>query len=132
MAGDAENKPDVFHGRGTVLPPGTFPPKASLSAGKVTITIEAAPGENDGLFARDEKGKVILDENDNPVPAVSENMVAKCVYPDGFTKNHQTNSPQDLVAKILVQLRSHYGVTEAKVVSLPEALTAGAIIELEI
>lgn len=123
---------EVLSGTAVILPPGSVAPKASLPSGTITITVESAPGENDGLFARDANGNVILDAESNPTPAVSENVVAKCVYPDGFTKNHQTNSPADLVGKIINQLRSYYGVTEAKVISLPEAVTAGATFEMEI
>ena len=69
-------------GTGTVLPGA---PSASLPAGKLVITIEAAPGENDGIEG-----------------AVSENVMARCVYPDGFVRNHQTNSPEDLFGSSLI------------------------------
>jgi hypothetical protein len=105
-------------GSGTVLPGQST---ASLPAGSVTITIEAAPGENDGLF--DAQGN----------PAVSENVMARCVYPDGFIKNHQTNSPQDLFGKVVNMLRNRYGVTgDITMVSLPDAVTAGSKIEVNI
>lgn len=100
---------------GAVLPPGSVPPVATLPPGKVTVTVESAPGENDGIEG-----------------ATSENVVAKCVYPDGFTKNHQTNSPQDLAVKVLNTLRSRYGVAEVNVTKLPEQVVAGATIELEV
>jgi hypothetical protein len=108
----------IPNGRGTVLPGS---PVASLPAGKAVISIEAAPGENDGLFDQDGK------------PAVSENVMAKCVYPDGFVKNHQTSSVTDLFGKVATQLRNRYGVTgEIKVLKLPDEVKAGTTIEVEI
>jgi hypothetical protein len=103
----------MLSGSGTVLPGS---PSASLPPGKVVVTIEAAPGENDGIEG-----------------AASENVMARCVYPDGFVKNHQTNSPEDLFGKVANQLRNRYGVTgEINVVKLPDEVTAGATIEMEI
>lgn len=103
----------MLSGSGTVLPGS---PSASLPAGKVVVTIDAAPGENAGIEG-----------------AVSENVMARCIYPDGFPKNHQTNSPQDLFGKVVNILRNRYGVTgDVKVVKLPPAVVEGATIELEI
>jgi len=99
-------------GTGTVTPSS---PITTLPAGKLTITIEAAPGENDGIEG-----------------AVSENVVARCLYPD-FVKNHQTNSVTDLFAKVCNTLRNRFGVTgDIKVIKMPDALTAGSTFELEI
>lgn len=101
-------------GNGLVLPSGA--PAAPLPSGSIVITIEAAPGENDGIEG-----------------ATSENVVARCVYPDGFVKNHQTNGVEDLLGKVFGQLRGRYGVTgDIKVTSLPDAVEAGATIEVEV
>lgn len=103
----------ISSGTGVIVPGA---PVASLPAGKNVITIDAAPGENDGIEG-----------------AVSENVIARCVYPDGFVKNHQTNSVTDLFTKVTNQLRNRYGVTgDIKVIKLPDAVIAGATIEVEI
>lgn len=107
-------------GTGTVLAPGMAAPVASLPPGKTIITIESAVGENDGLLDKDGK------------PAVSENLMVRCVYPDGFAKSHQVAKPEDLAPRVTGILRGRYGVTgEIKIIKLP-ALKAGETIEVEI
>ena len=88
----------------------------SLPAGTHTITIESAKGENDGIEG-----------------AVSENLMARCVYPDGYTKSHQVKTVEDLAARVIVVLRSHFGVEgDIHIASLPESLSAGQSLTVEI
>jgi len=117
---------------GVALAPGLAAPAAGLATGKYSITFESAVGENDGLFVRDEKGDLVLD-NGEPIPAESEHLMVKLVYPGGYTKNHQAATPEDLVSKVVGVLRGRYGVpSEIKIAALPKQLAAGAAIEVEV
>jgi hypothetical protein len=100
-------------GRGTVLPGS---PDAEPLSGTVTVAIESAPGENDGIEG-----------------AVSESKMARCVYPDGYVKNHQVNTPQDLADKVIAQIRGRYGnAGDITVTKLPAAIEAGETLTLEV
>src|SRR4051812_15695951 len=116
-------------GSGAVIP---GEPVASLPAGTVTVTVESAVGENDGLFVRDENGELVLDSGEK-VPATSENLMARCVYPDGFVKNHQVKTTADLAEKVLLTIKNRYGVAgDVTVTAMPEAVATGATIVMEV
>jgi hypothetical protein len=118
-------------GDGTVLAPGMADPVATLPEGAITVTIDAVVGENDGLFVRDENGNLVLEDGE-PVPAPSENFMVRCVYPDGFAKNHQVATPADLAPKVIGILRGRFGKAgEINVLSLPEELAVGQTLTLE-
>lgn len=119
-------------GIGAHIAPELNKPVASLSAGEQTITIEHVSGENDGLFQQDDQGNLVLDKNKAPIPAKSGRFMVKCVYPDGFAKNHQVTTPQDLAAQVLPVLRFRYGATECNITRLPDSLTAGSTLTVEV
>jgi hypothetical protein len=80
--------------------PSNPPAEPLLDAGQHSITITAIRGENDGL----------IDAEGNP--AISEHQEVTCEYPDGFTKNHQVASQEDLYSRIATVLRNQYGIAE--------------------
>lgn len=105
-------------GIGTVLPEGTIPMRHGLTDGAAEVRIEAVDPEN----GYDETGK--------PVP--SDHMHARCVYPCGFVKDHQVKDVEDLLPKVVSQLRGRYGVQEVKITKAPKSLAAGGIIAVEV
>jgi hypothetical protein len=98
---------------GAVLPAGTLPIQARLSPGKHKITIKTA----------DPVGS-------NP----ADGVYACCVYPDGWSKDHQVmpDNISGLFEKVVGQLRGRYGASEVKLASAPNAVKAGALFEVEV
>lgn len=82
---------------GSVLPAGTLE-KISLD-GAVELTLKIAEySDQDGM------------------------QIAQVVYPDGFVKNHQTETVEDLLGKVSNQLRGRYGVVKFDIDKVPGAL----------
>jgi hypothetical protein len=102
---------------GTVLPPGTAAPKI-LTPGEAKILVEAVDPEN----GYDAEGK----------PRPSEHFMARCVYPDGWVKAHQVKTIEDLLPRIVNQLRWRFGITEVKFIQTPSELKAGVTITVEV
>lgn len=104
-AGVATTQADVIHveAKGLVLPPGAQSPVASLAAGEHTVTVEAIC--DDGLI--------------------------RCVYPDGFVKHHQAESMEDLLGKIVNNLRARYGVWDVQFTGIPKDIAAGQVITIQ-
>lgn len=88
---------------GAVLPPGTAPAAAELSAGGYEVRI-------DGF---DDSGLI------------------RCVYPDGFIKHHQAETVEELAGKVASQIKGRYGASEVKFTSAPKALKAGQAFSVE-
>lgn len=105
-------------GSGLVLGPGLVPPSEPLTPGPCRVVIEAVHPENG--YAAD----------GTPVPG--EHDMVRCVYPGGFARSHQVKGVQDLLPKVVNQIRPRYGFAEAIVTAAPEALASGAAIELEV
>lgn len=113
-----------------LIAPGT--PQSSLVPGKYSVKLTKAVGENDGLFATDEKGEHVLVDG-KPVPATSEFMMVTCVYPDEFIKSHQVKDTTDLVSKATSLLRNRYGITgNINVLKAPSELKENTSIDIEI
>jgi hypothetical protein len=93
----------VVEAKGLVLPPDAQSPVASLPAGEHTVTIEAIC--DDGLI--------------------------RCVYPDEFVKHHQATSMEDLLSKIVRNLRARYGIWDVQFTSVPKDITAGQVITIQ-
>lgn len=64
---------------------------------------------------------------DNP----DDGFYAECVYPGGFTKDHQVKTSEELAPKIVNMLRGRYGVVSVNITTLPK-LGAGITIEAEV
>jgi hypothetical protein len=105
-------------GTGTVMPAGTLAASASLPSGKFTVTIVELHPEN----GYDAEGK----------PRPSEHLEALCVYPDGWERSHQIKTVEDVLARVIGQLRGRYGAGEVKILKAPKELKSGAVIELEV
>jgi hypothetical protein len=112
-------------GSGVMLKPGMVPPTEPLANGPCKVVIEAVTPENPPGM------KPPLDAEGKPLP-IDESFMARCVYPDGFVKEHQVKSVQDLLPKVINQIRSRYGFAEANITALPKQLKAGTAIELEV
>ena len=93
-------------GIGSILPPDSLPPVASL-AGEFEVVIEHID------------------------PSGSGDVLARCRYPDGFIKHHQCAGVLDLLPKIISQIRARYGTEEVNIVEVPQALDAGSVIRME-
>jgi len=104
---------------GATLPAGALRQKVSLDgAESFTIRILSVHPENG------------YDENDTPI--LSERMMAQAQYPDGFIKNHQVATLEDLATKISGQLRGRYGVGSFSFSTLTDGLKAGEITVTEV
>lgn len=104
---------------GATLPAGALRQKVSLDgAQSFVIRVVSVHPENG------------YDENDTPI--LSERMMAQLEYPDGFIKNHQVATLEDLATKITGQLRGRYGVSSFEFSTLPDGLKAGEITIAEV
>lgn len=116
-------------GKGTVTA-GT--PMESLKDGKCVVKVLSLMGENDGLFQYDDNGEVRTDKQGKPVPAVSEHQLAEVVYPSGYSRTHQVKTADDLLDRMMSQIRNYYGVGgNIEIVTKPK-LEAGAQAEFHI
>ena len=105
-------------GTGTVLPPGMIAAKHGLTDGTAEVHIKALNPEN----GYDDEGK----------PRPGEHVMAECVYPGGFSREHQVKAVEDLLPRVINQLRGRYGVTEVTITKAPKELKAGEIIVMEV
>ncbi len=89
--------------RASTLPAGSVPPVASLDDGMIEI-------------------KIIK---------VRENNELSVQYPDGFVRDHQAATVEDLIPKIVNNLRARFGVQSVSTITAPEiALNAKIIMEV--
>lgn len=89
--------------RASTLPAGSIPPSESLSDGEVQIKIVS----------------------------VRENNELSVEYPGGFVRDHQARGIEELIPKIVNNLRARYGVEAALVVTAPP-IAEGATIIMEV
>lgn len=97
-------------GRGTVLPAGTIPAQGASLTGVIQVEITAI----------------------TPDGGNAGRVYATCVYPDGFSRDHQVTEIPELVVKITNQLRSRYGVKDVRVLEAPQTVANGGVIKLEV
>lgn len=87
-----------------LLPAGSDPVKATLKQGVHEITV-VKTGENNELRVK---------------------------YPDGWERDHQATTPQELAPKIVNNLRARYGVESVTINKIPDGLTVSATFAVEI
>jgi len=90
-------------GRAIGLPAGSLPPTHSLKDGRYEI-------------------KII---------SVRDNNEMTLEYPQGWRRDHQATGIEELVTKIVMNLRSRYGVGSVKTLKIC-SLEEGGVIEMEI
>lgn len=107
-------------GFGTVHAPGTLPPPSpALKAGTYRVKILSVDPEN-GYY-----------DDGRPVP--STHQMVKCVYPDGYEKNHQVKDVNDLIPRIITNVKGRHGQeTDVAVSKITSTLKAGRVIEVEV
>jgi len=89
--------------RASLMPAGSVPPVASLEDGDVGIIITK----------------------------VKENNELEVTYPDGFVRDHQAVAIEDLIPKIVNNLRARYGVASVTTKTAP-AIAEGVRIVMEV
>lgn len=98
---------------GSVVPAGTVKPKGAITPGEYEILIASA----------------------EPVGSdKADGVYAACVYPDGWSKDHQV-MPDDvagLFEKVVGQLRGRYGAGEVRLLAAPKAVAEGATLKVEV
>lgn len=92
--------------RGMVTPAGSVPPVDSLKPGKYTLTIKQ-------------------------ISEGGERHYVEVEYPNGFTREHHTTGMQDMLEKIINNLRARYGVESVNILQA-KSMAEGASIIVEV
>ena len=85
------------------------------------------PAGSDPIVTTLEKGehRVVIVKN-------YDNNELRAKYPDGFERDHQAATPQELAPKIVNNFRARYGAEAVTITKLPSDLTEGATFLVEI
>lgn len=93
-------------GTGSVLPPGTLPKVSLSNATSISVVV---------LEVENQQGMTIV----------------KTQYPDGFVKNHNADTVEQLLGKITNQLKGRYGVASFSFDAIPSVLAGNEHILLK-
>jgi hypothetical protein len=98
------------------------PGNAKLEAGVVLrVVIQSVTSENDGIM----ETVIGKDGKSKQLPALSQNFMVRCVYPDGSVKHHQVKDADELKVRINTNMRGKYGLAEVPFIATPERLAEG-------
>lgn len=85
------------------------------------------PAGSDPVVTTLEKGA-----HEITIVRTSENNEMRVAYPDGWERDHQATTPQELAPKIVNNLRARYGVESVTITRIPAELSEGATFVVEV
>lgn len=66
------------------------------------------------------------------IDGIDESGHIRCIYPGEFVRHHQAETVEELLPKIVAQIRARHGVEVVEFTSVPSTLEPGGVVAISV